>query len=404
MTQLWRASWIKITLLFGVWLLLLLSVALVFTRDQWLPFTPSYPYAETLSQSGLPPWLWRLGGFDGVHYLTLVRQGYLGEVGGIQAFFPLYPLLVRTLTFGVLPPLPVGLAVSLVCSWGFLQISFIVVRRWFNRRLAWWWLWVILFSPVSFFLICFYTESLFMLLLFTTLWAYQEKRWWLVGLSGILLAATRVFGICLPFCLVLDYGWHHWPQLRRRQFVAWRNLILIASGGLGLLVFSLFLWRYFGSPFYFFQVQADYNWGRQTSLVLLPQVFWRYLKNLALHGQTWLAGQGLNFFQVWATSQELLAATGGTAILSLAAWRRWRHGQKFCFDYVLGFSALALLLPPLTGTFASLPRYLMPVLIVYLVLARFFVRRKKIGVLLLGVSGVIMLFNLVLFIQGFWVA
>ena len=61
----------------------------------YLPFRPSYPHWDiTLINQG-PEWLWFWGGFDGVHYLNIAEKGY--EYGLTQAFFPLYPLLIRWL-------------------------------------------------------------------------------------------------------------------------------------------------------------------------------------------------------------------------------------------------------------------------------------------------------------------
>jgi hypothetical protein len=98
------------------------------------------------------------------------------------------------------------------------------------------------------------------------------------------------------------------------------------------------------------------------------------------------------------------AALLGIGGLALTAWWNYRRPRPLCPWYWWGFSALALFLPPLTGTLVSMPRYLLAVLVVFLFLAWFFARRAKIGVLLLCLSGGIMALNLLLFLQGFWVA
>ncbi|MCE7898017.1 hypothetical protein DYH11_02270, partial [Candidatus Microgenomates bacterium CPR3] len=67
--------------LIGVW----------FFRTQSV--SPTFPYYYSLltyvKDAAYALW----GYFDGVHYLRLVENGYVDT--GTQAFFPLYPMLVR---------------------------------------------------------------------------------------------------------------------------------------------------------------------------------------------------------------------------------------------------------------------------------------------------------------------
>src|SRR3989339_2053777 len=101
----------KLIFLFIIWRLLLLGVA--YLSPIIIPqFGARFPYFEgRLISSGLPQFIWSFGNFDGVHYLGIAQNGYLYQY--TQAFFPLYPLLIKLvspITFGNL--LIAGLLVS----------------------------------------------------------------------------------------------------------------------------------------------------------------------------------------------------------------------------------------------------------------------------------------------------
>ena len=83
--------------LFFSWRILLFLTAflatLVITK-----FGGRFPYVDrVLTVTGLPSWVWGFGNFDGVHYLRLAQDGYSAQYS--QAFFPLYPLLIRIFNF-----------------------------------------------------------------------------------------------------------------------------------------------------------------------------------------------------------------------------------------------------------------------------------------------------------------
>src|SRR3989344_1049631 len=59
-----------------------------------LPFKPSFPYAETLLLPHGSPLFWSWANFDGVHYIGIAEKSYFAQF--TQAFFPFYPLLIRT--------------------------------------------------------------------------------------------------------------------------------------------------------------------------------------------------------------------------------------------------------------------------------------------------------------------
>ena len=96
----------------------------------------------------------------------------------------------------------------------------------------------------------------------------------------------------------------------------------------------------------------------------------------------------------YTVSQEFLSAAV-FLILSLLAFKFTRR------SYAL-FGFLAYLLPTLTGTFSSLPRYVLILFPCFMVLGS--IKSKTIRYALLAVTGVLLAINTVLFTSGRWVA
>src|SRR5690606_22803218 len=79
-----------------------------------LPYRPTFPYSDEILKPLGERWLTTWAHFDGVHYLTIIEHGYTSH-GLIQAFFPVYPYLVKFYSFGVINPIAVGILVSTIC-------------------------------------------------------------------------------------------------------------------------------------------------------------------------------------------------------------------------------------------------------------------------------------------------
>lgn len=160
----------------------------------------------------------------------------------------------------------------------------------------------------------------------------------------------------------------------------------------GLLIYMIFLQLSVGDPLFFFNSQPAFNANRSTSLILLPQVYWRYIKI---------------FFQSDFTFQYLVAlsefvffnlAFVGSLIFLKLAWRK----QDYFGSGIAFFSLAHILLPPLTGTFSSMPRYVLFAWALLLALAQIKDIRVKIGI---GVCFIILQIILAsLFVQGYFVS
>ena len=76
---------------------------------------------------------------------------------------------------------------------------------------------------------------------------------------------------------------------------------------------------------------------------------------------------------------------------------------KIRWSYIL-FAGIAILLPTLTGTFSSMPRYILVAFPLYIGLALVTKSRPELRWTILSISGLLLVMNTLLFSQGYWVA
>jgi hypothetical protein len=221
-----------------------------------------------LTTSDVPPGSLNIWShWDGGHYVALARDGYLQPPRYISpAFFPMYPLLLRSfselfgdhLSKGALSQC--GTLLSLV----FLLLAFYFIydmaRQEGDERVAKGAILALAFFPTTFFLNATYTESLFLALSAGSLWAVRVRQNLLLAcvLAG-LAAATRNVAVFLVVPLV--YEWIKAGGLKEGR-ERWRGLYLALAPS-GLIIYMGFLWMRFGDPLFFYFAQK--NWQREAT-------------------------------------------------------------------------------------------------------------------------------------------
>ena len=201
--------------------------------------------------------------WDGEHYVTLALGGYLRPPDHVSpAFFPLYPLLMRS--FAELFGGPISLGALSV--WGpLLSLLFMPFALYFVYQIALYdfdegvargAVLTLAFFPTTFFLNAAYTESLFLALSAGSLWAVRVRKDLLLAcVLAALASATRNVGVFLVAPLV--YEW-----IKGLERYRWRGIYLLAAPG-GLLAYMGYLWVRFGDPLLFYSAQE--SWGRQAT-------------------------------------------------------------------------------------------------------------------------------------------
>src|SRR3989344_4721059 len=366
-----------------------------------IPYLGFFPYKEIAQQFNLPSFLTSFANFDGAHYLLIAKNGYTTYQ---QAFFPLYPLLIRWLS-----PLFSNnlLLTGLIIS----NLSFLVGLYIFskylklttnNQQLTVWVIIFLLVFPTSFFFAAVYTEGLFFLLFISTLYFLKKEKYGASSIFAILASLTKFLGVFLIIPILLTQMAKLKFQNRNLKLKASAKLLItnnkylitLFSPILGLTIYSLYLWQTVGDPFFFLNAQWAFGAHRSSSLIFLPQVYYRYL-NIFFTAQ-------FNF-QYVVSLFEFFTFIFVFIILILDLIENCKLRIKNY--YLLGlnlFSLVNLLLPTLTGTFSSIPRYTLFSLSFFIYLAQI----KKLS-LKIAIAIVFVILHIVIlgfFSQGYFVS
>lgn len=381
----------QIFLLFFIWRLGLFLFAFISTliiKD----FGGRFPYyQELLIATGLPNWVWGFGNFDGVHYLNIALNGYFAQY--TQVFFPLFPLLIfitgKFIFFST--NLPTFFLIALTIPNVLFLISLFLLYRLFkidySEKTSLRSIIFLLSFPTAFYFGSIYTESLFLFLTVLTLLLIRERNYLTAGFIGGLTTATRILGIGITAVVFIETIL---SSFKKKGIERYKNLglsfLVSLLSILGLLIYMIYLSINFNDPLYFLNAQPAFGAERSNlPFVLLPQVFFRYIKILS--------SVPINTMQFWNAFLELFFSI--TTILALIL-----SFKKIRLSYWV-FSLLCFIIPTLTGTLSSMPRY---VLMCFLIIPFIVESLGRYFKLVIGMFIILQVILLSLFIRGYWVA
>jgi hypothetical protein len=230
----WRALWTSRLLVWAAAVVAVLVFGLSGRAHAFDPAGLTTPFGPVGDVLAAP-----LGRWDSVWYLAIAGAGY-GD-GAREAFFPLYPLLVRVA--GV--PLGTALVGGALVSTALLGVALVVLHRLValdhDRAVARNAVLVTALFPMSFFFSAVYSESLFLALSVGAVYAARRERWAWAGALGGLAAMTRSAGVVLLVPLALIYLWDVGrPSLRARRPLR-ADVLWLALVPLGLAAYCAFL-------------------------------------------------------------------------------------------------------------------------------------------------------------------
>lgn len=244
----------------------------LYQREQFTVFRQTHEFWDTFAR------------YDSGWYNGIAREGYRFAEGGRSnlAFFPLYPLLMRTVgrLFGTRPvDFYWG---GIIVSWTAFAVAMVVLYRLARldlptraaERAV---LYAAVF-PFAFFYGVVYSESLFLMLLVAAVYGLRTKRWFLAAVSGALATATRVNGImALPALLWI--AWRSAGSDRRQRIY---GVAAAASSAAGVLAYSAYVYGLTGSPFEWYATitrwsyQPGSQFGGMFLVLLRHMVFQPY--------------------------------------------------------------------------------------------------------------------------------
>lgn len=379
-----------------------------FLAEKFVPIGTEAFLGRSSAEPSSSSLVWSRANFDGVHHISIARSGY-GYLQ--QTFFPFY---AKTISF--FRPLFNNFTLSgIFVSTASFVFCLIILADLFKtsgekeetvkKSL----LFLTVF-PTSFYFFFVYSESLFLLLVLLSFWLAGKKRWFWSGLIAGLASYTRLAGIFLLPALLYEYyqseskrrmptritavkkdfvskiNFKYLVHLLKTRGFHFKNLFFLSFSSWGLFLYMNFLGESKGDPFYFIKIQPSFGAQKSvTKVIMIYQVFWRYLKMIFT-----VNPNSLTYFNVWL---ELLTVSLFLYLL-IVGWFKVKIRRSWMI-----FSGLAFVLPSLTGTFSSMPRYVLVCFPCFLILAKMKLPQKLFlfsGLALLVLSG--------LFIRGFWIA
>jgi Gpi18-like mannosyltransferase len=317
--------------------------------------------------------------WDSSNYVNIAQHGYVntGEEASFIVFFPLYPLLIKAVTFDYAYGNITALAIANVCSIIAFIYLYKLAKLEFNEGVA---VKAVLFLsifPTAYFLCAPYTEGLFFALIIACFYYARVGKWWLAGSLSFLASLTRLAGLLMLPVLVLEYlhqtGWK--PKKIRP------NVAFVFSALAGFLIYLGINQSVTGNPFTFMAIEAS-KWNNTFD----P---WK-----GLTAAWYWAGSGQFAYNLTIGVAPLAFAIFGLVMMGVGVWKRMRP------SYIL-YMFLTWGLALSTSWWISVPRYIMAMFPVFILLGAL-TKKKAVNIALVAFSVAWLCFFTVLFALGWW--
>jgi hypothetical protein len=366
---------------------LFLVMAVLSPRLSTPPMTPLAPAFHG------PSWLRGWAQWDSAWYYRIASEGYsfAGRAQSTVAFFPLYPLIVRTVAVVVGNVYVAGIVVTFLCG----ALASGLLLAWLRERLTPTATWVALAAvflyPYAFYLYgAVYPDALFLVTAVGAFLLLEADRPVLAGLVGALGSAARPVGIVLVLALAvraverrgalrpLGRGLIDRGRLRRADAG-----VLLAA--VGLVVWCLFLWHRFGNPLAFATAEAGWQQSPGPNTWLKVRFFhdMAHIWNLRLWGVFYVAHAAL---------------TVASACLVPRVFRRFGVGYGVYVTLLIGLSAVS------TMNFFGMARYLLAAFPCFAVLGELLSARPALGRGALAAGGLGLVALTAVFGTGYYLA
>ncbi|OGK30968.1 hypothetical protein A3F29_04355 [Candidatus Roizmanbacteria bacterium RIFCSPHIGHO2_12_FULL_33_9] len=360
-----------------------------FFATHFIPYLGHFSYVKDLAAINLPQFIKSFANFDGLFYMRIAENGYSQFE---HAFFPLYPTLVKTLS-------PLFGGNTLISGLFLSNLAFFIALFTFKKYLdnifkdksiTFWAIIFLILFPTSFFFGAVYTESVFFLFLILCLYLLDRKKYISASFFALLASLSRFIGVFL-FIPILIYLLNDKSKGFLKKF---RAFFYSLSPFVGLGIYSAYLFLTTGNFFEFFTSQEAFSAGRSTKLIFFPQVIYRYLKIF------FTADVNFQYFvSVLEFSAFALFLTIILIQLYLIIKKRSKNTALISLTL---FSFVNLLIPTLTGTFLSIPRFVLMSLSFFIFIA--LINNKFIKIIIAIFFLIIHTILLSFFIQGYFVA
>lgn len=374
-----------ILILFIVWKIL--DLVSIYAASQ-IVAPSNFPYKDILAKFYLPHLLTSWANFDGIQYITIAKEGYYNFN---QSFFPFYPILIKYVSLFL--NYNFVLAGILISNVFFLVGLFIFVK--ILRKLEFsegnilWSLLFLIFFPTSFYFGAVYVTGFFFFLLVLFIYLMQKKTVYKNILVGVLMGITAINGILVSISLI--------PEIIIKRKIQKNYIMYFLGPVIGLSIYSIYLFNTKGDALYYLHSLTAFGVNRSTTIVLLPQVLFRYLKIFLT--------SSLNY-QLFIAYLEFIIFGFGLILILYYLFDIYKNKKKVNYEILLFigiFSLANILISTLTGTLTSTPRYVLYSLSIFIILPQV-LRSKYIKLFVLLLFLIMHIILVSFFSQGYFVS
>ena len=326
--------------------------------------------------------------FDASNYITIAKYGYPNYQIGLEAFFPIFPLLLRSVSF----PLRflINYPFDIIVAGSFINILCFALALNFLKKLARldstvkaanFSMIILILFPFSFFFLSLYTESLFLLLILASFYFARQGKWMVACIFACLVGAVRLPGLLIAPALLIEFLYQkNWSFKKSMPNLLW---LLIAP--LGTFFYFIYLQLYKGGYNVYFRAY-NASWPNRK---FSPLFFWTFLepvynaifKHNAIRPND-IIGLAMIMF----------------AIFSIFCLIKYKARPSY-----IAFSLLSFVLPLLSGSLDSVGRYYMVVFPVIIYLGIYFEKHIKLFYFYIVSSAAVSSYLMMLFIRGVFV-
>ncbi len=192
--------------------------------------------------------------WDSPHYMFIAQHWYTnkGDIANFIVFFPLYPILVRLITFNFSYINLSGLIVSNVASIVAVVYLFKLAKLDYGDSVAKKAVLFLCVFPTAYFLSAVYTESLFIALVIASFYYARNVKWPLAGFLGLLASLSRLWGLIMLPALFVEFL--HQENWKFKAFD--RRIFWLVLPAIGFLIYLGINFQVTGSFFTFLRVQS----------------------------------------------------------------------------------------------------------------------------------------------------
>ena len=336
--------------------------------------------------------------WDGWWYVDIVKNGYDTNYplvspenivcnqgsGACQrnfAFFPLYPVSINALHS--VSGLSVELAGILLSNLAFLGCVFLLfklAKQLFNSKVAFVAGLLFVLSPLSYIFSGLMTESIFTFLLLLTILLSVNKKYFLAGLVGGLLSATRNTGVLVLIPMIMIYWKQNKDNFNLRQ-LNWKVILGLLMVPTGIIIYALYLNYLVADPLAFIHIQAF--WEKPVNgihpLLAIPFSIFDY----SLEGSLKIHIYDLIWF------------FGALTIFFVGL-------RKKLIPFYLNSIILWIFVPLMAGTMVALPRYISVLFPIYLIIGKLLDGKSRI-IYICIISFICLLILSYFYILGLWI-